>query len=164
MTLDGRPSTAQSPAEWRAYFSWLPAAAPPLPRDPGGEPAARGARRARRRAARGARAPSAWPSWWPTCPAGLGTVVGHDGLTLSAGERQRVALARALLCPAPVLLLDEPTASLDPPTVARLAPAIEPWSSGRTVVVAAHEPVLLPRFDTVVALPDAAAPLVDVVT
>jgi ATP-binding cassette subfamily B protein len=61
------------------------------------------------------------------------------------------------LCPAPILLLDEPTASLDPPTVTRLAPALEPWLGGRTVVVAAHEPVLLPRFDTVVALPGAAA-------
>lgn len=85
-------------------------------------------------------------------PAGLETAVGHDGLSLSAGERQRVALARALLRPAPVLLLDEPTASLDPPTVARLAPAIEPWLSGRSVVVAAHEPSLLPHFDAVVAL------------
>jgi ABC-type bacteriocin/lantibiotic exporter with double-glycine peptidase domain len=89
-------------------------------------------------------------------PAGLGTAVGHDGLTLSSGERQRVALARALLRPAPVLLLDEPTAALDPPTVARLAPAVEPWLAGRTVVVAAHEPLLLPHFDRVAALPAAA--------
>jgi thiol reductant ABC exporter CydD subunit len=85
-------------------------------------------------------------------PAGLETAVGHDGLTLSAGERQRVALARALLRPAPVLLLDEPTSSLDPPTAARLAPAVEPWLSGRSVIVAAHEPTLLPRFDAVLAL------------
>ena len=79
-------------------------------------------------------------------PSGLQTALGHDGLTLSWGERQRVALARALLRPAPVLLLDEPTAALDPPTVARLAPAIEPWLEGRTVIVAAHEPVLLDAF------------------
>ena len=92
-------------------------------------------------------------------PGGLSTAVGHDGLTLSSGERQRVALARALLRPAPVLLLDEPTAALDPPTVARLAPAIEPWLRGRTVVVAAHEPLLLPHFDLVVALPAATAGL-----
>jgi thiol reductant ABC exporter CydD subunit len=85
-------------------------------------------------------------------PAGLRTALGHDGLTLSAGERQRVALARALLRPSPVLLLDEPTASLDPPTAARLSPAIEPWLSGRSVVVAAHEPTLLSDFDAVVAL------------
>ena len=64
-----------------------------------------------------------------------------------------MALARALLRPAPILLLDEPTAALDPPTVARLAPAMEPWLTGRTVVVAAHEPLLLPHFDTVVTLP-----------
>jgi ABC-type bacteriocin/lantibiotic exporter with double-glycine peptidase domain len=72
-----------------------------------------------------------------------------------------VGLARALLRPAPILLLDEPTASLDPPTVARLAPAIEPWLAGRTVVVAAHAPDFLPDFDVVVplrvAVPDVAA-------
>jgi thiol reductant ABC exporter CydD subunit len=82
-------------------------------------------------------------------PLALQTRLGQDGLTLSAGERQRVALARALLRPAPILLLDEPTASLDPATVQQVAPAIEPWLAGRTVIVSAHQPVLLPHFDAV---------------
>jgi thiol reductant ABC exporter CydD subunit len=83
-------------------------------------------------------------------PQGLATMLGQDGLTLSEGERQRVALARALLRPAPVLLLDEPTSSLDASTVAHIVGAIEPWLAGRTVIVAAHEALLLPHFDAVI--------------
>jgi thiol reductant ABC exporter CydD subunit len=85
-------------------------------------------------------------------PQGLGTQLGQGGLTLSAGERQRVALARALVCPAPILLLDEPTAWLDPPTVTRISAAIGPFLADRTVIVSAHEPVLLSHFDAVVEL------------
>ncbi len=159
MTLDGRPATQQSPAEWRACFSWLPQR-PHLFHASLAQNLRLGAPDAPEDELLGVLSAVGLATLVANLPAGLQTVVGHDGLTLSSGERQRVALARALLCPAPVLLLDEPTASLDPPTVARLAPAIEPWLSGRTVVVAAHEPVLLPRFGTIVALPDAAAPLV----
>jgi ABC-type transport system involved in cytochrome bd biosynthesis fused ATPase/permease subunit len=53
------------------------------------------------------------------------------------------------LCPAPILLLDEPTASLDTATVSRIAAAMEPWLAGRTVLVAAHAPLLLTHFDVV---------------
>jgi ATP-binding cassette subfamily C protein CydCD len=157
MTFGGRPSTDYSVEEWRTLFAWLPqrphlfhtTLAENLRL---GDPGAAEDDLQRVLQAVGLEALMA------TLPNGLATVVGHDGLTLSSGERQRVALARALLSPAPVVLLDEPTASLDPPTVARLAPAMEPWVAGRSVVVAAHEPVLFPHFDAVVAL-EAPAPL-----
>lgn len=148
MSFGGRPSTVLSAREWRSLFSWLPQR-PHLFHTTLTENLRIGAAHAAEGDLELVLGAVGLHTLVATLPNGLATVVGHDGLTLSAGERQRVALARALLCPAPVLLFDEPTASLDPPTVARLAPAIEPWLEGRTVVVAAHEPVLLPRFDAV---------------
>jgi ABC-type transport system involved in cytochrome bd biosynthesis fused ATPase/permease subunit len=152
MAYDQQPSTAQPVAAWRDHFSWLPQR-PHLFNATLAENLRLGAPDAPDEDLQRVLEAVGLSDLLSNLPAGLLTVVGHDGLTLSSGERQRVALARALLRPAPVLLLDEPTAALDPPTVARLAPAIEPWLAGRIVVVAAHEPLLLPHFDTVLALP-----------
>ena len=158
LALDGHPSSALSPTAWRRCFSWLPQR-PHLFNTTMAENLRLGAPDAAEGDLERVLAAVGLSELLANLPFGLQTALGHDGLTLSAGERQRVALARALLCPAPILLLDEPTASLDPPTVARLAPAIAPWLEGRTVVVAAHDAVLLPRFDAVVTLPVAALPL-----
>jgi ATP-binding cassette subfamily C protein CydCD len=152
MAFDRQPSGAQPVAVWREHFSWLPQR-PHLFNATLAENLRLGASDAPDEDLRRVLEAVGLSDLLANLPAGLLTVVGHDGLTLSSGERQRVALARALLRPAPVLLLDEPTAALDPPTVARLAPAIEPWLAGRIVVVAAHEPLLLPHFDTVLTLP-----------
>ena len=159
MRFDGRASSAETPAAWREHFSWLPQR-PHLFNATLGENLRLGAPDASDAELHRVLDAVGLADLLSNLPAGLLTAVGHDGLTLSSGERQRVALARALLRPAPVLLLDEPTAALDPPTVALLAPGIEPWLRGRTVVVAAHEPVLLPHFDQVVTvgLPVAVAP------
>ncbi len=155
MAFGLRPSSQESVAAWRGHFSWLPQR-PHLFNATLGENLRLGAPDASDEDLRRVLDAVGLSDLLANLAGGLRTALGHDGLTLSSGERQRVALARALLRPAPILLLDEPTAALDPPTVARLAPAIEPWLAGRTVVVAAHEPLLLPRFDTVVTLPAAA--------
>jgi thiol reductant ABC exporter CydD subunit len=156
MTFAGRTPEGEGMAAWRSHFSWLPQR-PHLFHETLGQNLRLGAPDASDGALLEVLAAVGLSDLMANLPAGLETVVGHDGITLSAGERQRVALARALLRPAPVLLLDEPTASLDPPTVALLSPAIEPWLAERSIVVAAHGPVLLPRYDSVVTL-TAAAP------
>ncbi len=152
MTVDGCPPDAQSTEAWRSHFSWLPQR-PHLFNASLAENLRLGTPDVPDADLRRVLDAVGLSELMANLPAGLGTALGHDGLTLSAGERQRVALARALLYPAPVLLLDEPTAALDPPTVAHLTPAIEPWLEGRTVVVAAHEPVLFPDFDATLTLP-----------
>ncbi len=158
LALNGRSAAEWRTAEWRRHFSWLPQR-PHLFNATLADNLRLGAPDATDGDLVDVLTAVGLADLMANLPAGLGAALGHDGLTLSSGERQRVALARALLCRAPILLLDEPTASLDPPTVARLAPAIEPWLTERTVVVASHEPALLPRFDAVVSLAAAAAPL-----
>jgi len=89
---------------------------------------------------------------------GADTLLGEDGVGISAGQRQRLALARAFLADRPVLLLDEPTAALDGATEAEVVEAVRRLSAGRTVLLVVHRPALLGPADRVVRLTAPAGP------
>jgi ATP-binding cassette subfamily B protein len=87
-------------------------------------------------------------------PAGLDTVVGEGGATLSAGEQLRITIARAILRDAPLLILDEPTAALDATTESLVMAGLERLMAGRTTFVIAHRLSTVRRADVILVLDD----------
>ena len=87
-------------------------------------------------------------------PAGLDTVVGEAGATLSAGEQLRITIARAILRDAPLLILDEPTSALDADTEARVMEGLARLVAGRTTFVIAHRLSTVRRADVILVLDD----------
>ncbi len=86
---------------------------------------------------------------------GLGDRLHHRPEQLSVGEQQRVGVARALANQPRVVLADEPTASVDPATrQVVLDHLLHPVrEAGCSLLLATHDPGLLPRFDRVEPLP-----------
>ena len=86
-------------------------------------------------------------------PQGFFTHLTENGVNLSGGQRQRLALVRALYRDTPVLLLDEPSSALDEKSEEMLMGVLSRLrASGRTVVIAAHEPRLLQMADQVLTI------------
>jgi putative ABC transport system ATP-binding protein len=77
---------------------------------------------------------------------GLAHRLKHLPAQLSGGEKQRVALARALALQPPIIIADEPTGSLDSRTGEEVIRLLRQLSDqeGRTVIVASHDPRLIP--------------------
>ena len=72
-----------------------------------------GRRRRHRRGRRRGRSRSPRPASSTTCPWGLDTRIGEQGMSLSGGQRQRLALARAVLARPRILVLDDTLSALD---------------------------------------------------
>jgi ABC-type lipoprotein export system ATPase subunit len=86
---------------------------------------------------------------------GLGGRLDHRVNELSAGQQQRVAVARALAAEPTVVLADEPTAELDGQAAGVIfATLSEVARRGGGVLVATHDPRVLPWADRVVVLRD----------
>ncbi|MBW0019962.1 MAG: ATP-binding cassette domain-containing protein [Mycobacterium sp.] len=84
---------------------------------------------------------------------GLQHRMSHRPGDLSGGQQQRVAVARAIALDPPLILADEPTAHLDYLQVEEMLRLIRSLASGdRIVVVATHDPRLLPLADRVIEM------------
>ena len=89
-------------------------------------------------------------------PDGLDTMVGDQGMALSAGQAQRLAIARALLKDAPIVVLDEPTSQIDVETEAALHKALRRLTAGKTVLLIAHRLSTIEQADRIVVMEDGA--------
>ncbi|WP_207394070.1 thiol reductant ABC exporter subunit CydD [Actinomadura formosensis] len=140
-----------SPDAWRAMISWVPQR-PHLFAGTVADNIRLGRPEASPAAVRAAAEAANALEFIEALPAGFDTPLGERGSGLSAGQRQRIALARAFLRDAPLLLLDEPTSNLDAESEALVIDAVQRLKTGRTVVLVAHRPTLLPLADRVVTV------------
>jgi len=87
-------------------------------------------------------------------PDGFGTLVGENGVRLSAGQRQRLAIARALIKDAPILILDEATSALDTESEKIVQAALDTLRSGRTSLIIAHRLSTIENADRILVMQD----------
>lgn len=92
--------------------------------------------------------------WLAGLPDGLDTLLGEGNRGLSGGERARLGIARAVLSERPVVLLDEPVAHLDTPTAREVLADLHAATTGKTVILVAHQSVGTLGADRVVKLND----------
>ncbi|MEQ1770873.1 MAG: thiol reductant ABC exporter subunit CydC [Devosia sp.] len=82
-----------------------------------------------------------------TLPAGLHTLLGEAGRTLSAGQARRLCLARSLLSHTDIVVLDEPTGGLDAEAEAAFLVDLRTIAHGRTMLVITHAELPNGAFD-----------------
>ena len=80
------------------------------------------------------------------------TLVGDQGVQLSAGQKQRIALARALVRNSDILILDEATNALDNITEYAIQESINIHWKNRTLIMVAHRLSTIERADNIIVM------------
>ncbi len=76
--------------------------------------------------------------WYKRLPQGLDTMIGADGLGLSAGEAQLLAFIRVFLKQPGLVILDEASSRLDPATEKLMEKPLKKLLENRTCIIIAH--------------------------
>ncbi len=89
-------------------------------------------------------------------PQGLETDLGHQGLSISVGEKQRLALARGLIMAHDyeIILLDEPTSSVDAITERLIFSKILSFFAAKTIFCTIHRLSMVSIFDKIIVVKD----------
>lgn len=85
---------------------------------------------------------------------GYHTVVGNDGVRLSAGQRQRIVIARAILKNTPILILDEATAYADMENQQKIQASLQALCQDKTLIIIAHRLTTVTGCDQIMVLED----------
>ncbi|HUQ47163.1 MAG TPA: ABC transporter ATP-binding protein [Gemmatimonadaceae bacterium] len=85
-------------------------------------------------------------------PAGLATMIGEEGQTVSGGERQRIALARGLVHSPALLIMDEPTNHLDVSDFRAILGRIRERSPSMSILIISHDQSVIDEADAIYRL------------
>ena len=85
-------------------------------------------------------------------PLGYETVIGPEGVGLSAGQKQRILIARAIYKDAPLLFLDEATNALDTTNEKQIMNNLSAFYQSKTVVIIAHRLSTVKTADHIIVL------------
>lgn len=85
-------------------------------------------------------------------PLEYNTIIGHDGIGLSQGQKQRILIARAVYKNPDFIFLDEATNALDAKNERAIVENLNEFYKGRTVIIVAHRLSTVKNADQIIVI------------